>query len=69
MAMAVKAIYQGASYHRTENGFYYDFDNPEPFTEKDLKAIQKEMVKIINRKLPVVREEVSRERRTPHQGN
>jgi len=32
--------------------------NPEPFTEKDLKAIQKEMVKIINRKLPVVQEEV-----------
>jgi threonyl-tRNA synthetase len=44
-----------------ENGFYYDFDKPEPFTEQDLKAIKKEMVKIINRKLPVIREEVSRE--------
>lgn len=44
-----------------ENGFYYDFDNPEPFTDKDLKAISKEMVKIINRKLPVIREQVSRE--------
>ncbi|PLZ68798.1 threonine--tRNA ligase, partial [Fischerella thermalis] len=44
-----------------ENGFYYDFDNPEPFTDKDLKAIKKEMDKIINRKLPVIREEVSRE--------
>jgi len=44
-----------------ENGFYYDFDKPEPFTEQDLKAIKKEMVKIINRKLPVIREEVNRE--------
>ena len=44
-----------------ENGFYYDFDHPEPFTENDLKAIKKEMVKIINRKLPVIREQVSRE--------
>lgn len=43
-----------------ENGFYYDFDSPEPFTEKDLKAIKKEMAKIIRRKLPVIREEVSR---------
>ncbi|CCH64587.1 Threonyl-tRNA synthetase [Richelia intracellularis HM01] len=44
-----------------EQGFYYDFDNPKPFTDKDLKVIQKEMAKIINCKLPVVREEVSRE--------
>ncbi|NES66190.1 MAG: threonine--tRNA ligase, partial [Okeania sp. SIO2D1] len=44
-----------------ENGFYYDFDTPEPFTEADLKAIKKEMVKIIKRDLPVIREEVSRE--------
>ncbi|MDY6901832.1 MAG: threonine--tRNA ligase, partial [Cyanobacteriota bacterium] len=44
-----------------ENGFYYDFESPEPFTDKDLKAIYKQMVKIINRKLPVTREEVSRE--------
>ena len=34
---------------------------PEPFTEQDLKAIKKEMIKIINRKLPVTREQVSRE--------
>jgi threonyl-tRNA synthetase len=43
-----------------ENGFYYDFDTPEAFTEKDLKAIQKEMIKIVNQKLPVIREEVTR---------
>ncbi|WP_242034258.1 threonine--tRNA ligase [Richelia sinica] len=64
MAMAVQKLFPKAQVTIgpwIENGFYYDFDNPEPFTDKDLKAIQKEMVKIINRKLPVVREEVSRE--------
>ncbi len=64
MAMAVQKLFPKAQVTIgpwIENGFYYDFDNPEPFSDKDLKAIQKEMVKIINRKLPLVREEVSRE--------
>jgi threonyl-tRNA synthetase len=64
MAMAVQKLFPKAQVTigpSIENGFYYDFDNPEPFTEKDLKTIYKEMVKIINRKLPVIREEVSRE--------
>ncbi len=64
MAMAVQKLFPKAQVTigpSIENGFYYDFDNPEPFTEKDLKAIKKEMIKIINRKLPVIREEVSRE--------
>ena len=63
MAMAVQKLFPKAQVTigpSIENGFYYDFDNPEPFTEKDLKAIQKEMVKIINRKLPVIREELNR---------
>ncbi|MGD1912220.1 MAG: threonine--tRNA ligase [Rivularia sp. (in: cyanobacteria)] len=64
MAMAVQKLFPKAQVTigpSIENGFYYDFENPEPFTDKDLKAIYKQMVKIINRKLPVVREEVSRE--------
>ena len=64
MAMAVQKLFPKAQVTigpSIENGFYYDFENPEPFTEKDLKAIYKQMVKIINRKLPVIREEVSRE--------
>ncbi|TAE58490.1 MAG: threonine--tRNA ligase [Nostocales cyanobacterium] len=64
MAMAVQKLFPKAQVTIgpwIENGFYYDFDNPEPFSDKDLKAIKKEMVKIINRKLPVIREEVSRE--------
>ncbi|MGI0493997.1 threonine--tRNA ligase [Alkalinema pantanalense CENA528] len=64
MAMAVQKLFPKAQVTIgpwIENGFYYDFDSPEPFTDKDLKAIKKEMIKIINKKLPVVREEVSRE--------
>ncbi|HLO51202.1 MAG TPA: threonine--tRNA ligase [Kamptonema sp.] len=64
MAMAVQKLFPKALVTIgpwIENGFYYDFDIPEAFTEKDLKAIKKEMVKIINRKLPLIREEVSRE--------
>ncbi|MGB3206076.1 MAG: threonine--tRNA ligase [Crinalium sp.] len=64
MAMAVQKLFPKAQVTIgpwIDYGFYYDFDHPEPFTEKDLKAIQKEMIKIINRKLPVIREEVTRE--------
>ncbi|MGF1536199.1 MAG: threonine--tRNA ligase [Elainellaceae cyanobacterium] len=64
MAMAVQKLFPKAQVTIgpwIETGFYYDFDSPDSFTEKDLKAIRKEMIKIINRKLPVVREEVTRE--------
>lgn len=63
MAMAVQKLFPKAMATIgpwTENGFYYDFDSPDAFTDKDLKKIRKEMIKIINRKLPVIREEVSR---------
>lgn len=64
MAMAVQKLYPNAQVTIgpwTETGFYYDFDLPEPLAEKDLKAIKKEMIKIINKKLPVIREVVTRE--------
>ena len=64
MAMAVQKLFPQAQVTIgpwTENGFYYDFDSPDSFTEKDLKKIRKEMIKIINRKLPIVREEVSKD--------
>jgi threonyl-tRNA synthetase len=63
MAMAVQRLFPKAQVTIgpwTENGFYYDFDSPDPFTEADLKAIKKEMIKIINKKLPLERLEVSR---------
>ncbi|NET09795.1 MAG: threonine--tRNA ligase [Symploca sp. SIO2B6] len=64
MAMAVQKLFPEAQVTIgpwIENGFYYDFDSPEPFTDKDLKAIKKEMIKIIKKKLPVEREVISRQ--------
>lgn len=64
MAMAVQKLFPKAQVTIgpwTETGFYYDFEHDEAFTEKNLKAIKKEMVKIIKQKLPVIREQVSRE--------
>ena len=63
LAMAVQKLFPRAQVTIgpwTESGFYYDFDNPDPFTEADLKAIKKEMGKIIGRRLPLQRLEVSR---------
>ena len=66
MAMAVQRLFpevQVTIGPWIDNGFYYDFFNPgdEQFSETDLKAIQKEMTKIIKEKHPITREEVSRE--------
>lgn len=64
MAMAVQKLFPKAQVTIgpwIENGFYYDFDTPDSFSDKDLKTIKREMIKIINRKLPVTREEVTRE--------
>ncbi|MDV3352255.1 threonine--tRNA ligase [Leptothoe sp. ISB3NOV94-8A] len=64
MAMAVQRLFPKAQVTIgpwTEYGFYYDFDNPDPFSDKDLKTIKKEMIKIIKKDYPVEREEVSRE--------
>jgi threonyl-tRNA synthetase len=64
MAMAVQKLFPKAQVTIgpwIDNGFYYDFDVAEAFTDQDLKAIKKEMIKIVNQKLPVTREEVTRE--------
>jgi len=63
LALAVQTLFPEAKVTIgpwTETGFYYDFDHPEPFTEADLKAIKKEMGKIIARRLPLERIELSR---------
>jgi threonyl-tRNA synthetase len=63
MAMAVQKLFPKAQVTIgpwIDNGFYYDFDVAEAFTDQDLKAIKKEMIKIVNQKLPVIREEVTR---------
>jgi len=50
MAQAVQDLYPGARLGigpPVENGFYYDFDVPEPFNPDDLKRIEKRMQEIV----------------------
>ncbi len=50
MAQAVKRLYPDVKLTigpAIENGFYYDFDTPTPFTAEDLEKIEKEMKTII----------------------
>ena len=64
MAQAVKHLFPEAKVTigpAIETGFYYDFDVPEPFTPEDLKKIEKEMKKLASQKIPIVREEISKE--------
>ena len=64
MASAVKQLYPDAKFDigpATENGFYYDFDMEHRLVAEDLKQIEKAMKKIIGRKLPFEKIEVSRE--------
>ena len=44
-----------------DNGFYYDFDTPRPFTAEDLEALEAEMRKICKEKLKLERFELPRE--------
>ncbi|MBO5688989.1 MAG: threonine--tRNA ligase [Lentisphaeria bacterium] len=64
MAAAVKQLYPDAKFDigpATENGFYYDFDMEHRLVTEDLKAIEKLMKKMIGRKVPFERFELSRE--------
>jgi threonyl-tRNA synthetase len=50
MAQAVKRLYPGVKLAigpAIEEGFYYDFDSPQPFLEEDLAKVEAEMAKII----------------------
>jgi len=44
-----------------DNGFYYDFDTPEPFSESQLGELEAEMRKICKEKLKLERFELPRE--------
>ncbi|MGI9018265.1 MAG: threonine--tRNA ligase [Euzebya sp.] len=62
MAQAVTDLYPGTNFGigpPIENGFYYDFDPDQPFTEDDLKKIEGRMVQIVREDQPFVRVEVS----------
>ncbi len=63
LAMAVQSLFPETKVTIgpwIENGFYYDFDRLQPFTPEDLKRIKKEMIRIINKDMPLIREEVPR---------
>lgn len=63
LAQAVKRLFKDVKLGIgpvIESGFYYDIDSPEPITADDLADIEKEMKKIINENLEIVREDVSR---------
>ncbi|CAI9389327.1 threonine--tRNA ligase [Niallia sp. Sow4_A1] len=63
MAQAIKRIYGNVKLGVgpvIENGYYYDIDLEQSLTPEDLPAIEKEMKKIINENLEIVRKEVSR---------
>jgi threonyl-tRNA synthetase len=64
MAQAVKELWPKTKIAigpSIENGFYYDFDKKDPFTEQDLKKIEKTMWRIINKKKPFSQSFLSRE--------
>jgi len=63
MAQAVKRLFpevRVAIGPAIEDGFYYDFDKPEPFTPEDLARIEKIMGEIVKADLPFERKEMPR---------
>src|SRR5476651_2833050 len=65
LAYAVKELFPEAQVTIgpvIENGFYYDFSYQRPFTPEDLAAIEKRMVEIVKRNIPVSREVWLRDR-------
>ncbi|WP_462137501.1 threonine--tRNA ligase [Candidatus Mycalebacterium sp.] len=63
MAEAVQGLFQNVKVTIgpvIEDGFYYDFDTPEPFTPEDLEKIEKRMEEIVSEDRPLTRKTVSR---------
>jgi len=64
MAQAVGALYPGVKYAigpPIEDGFYYDFDLPQPIHEEDLPRIEEKMREFAAQDLPLVCKEMGRE--------
>ncbi|MCI5810738.1 MAG: threonine--tRNA ligase [Clostridiales bacterium] len=64
MAQAVKRLYPDCKLAigpAIDNGFYYDFDSPVPFTSEDLEKIEAEMKKIVKENLKIKRFELPRD--------
>ena len=64
MAQAVKELWPQVKLGigpSIEDGFYYDFEKKEPFTDEDLAKIEKKMLEIIKKDEPFIREELSKD--------
>ncbi|MDA0948969.1 MAG: threonine--tRNA ligase [Planctomycetota bacterium] len=64
MASAVQKLHPGVQFGfgpSIEHGFYYDFDLPEPLTDKELGKIEKEMRRIAKRSPAITKSTVSRD--------
>lgn len=64
MAQAVKQVFPDVQVTigpTVENGFYYDFASPRPFTPEDLQAIDARMQDLIKQDIPVERSTLSRD--------
>ncbi|UCG12938.1 MAG: threonine--tRNA ligase [Deltaproteobacteria bacterium] len=64
MAQAVQRLYPAARITigpAIENGFYYDFDIPDPISVDDLPQIEAKMQEIIQQAVPVERQELDRQ--------
>src|SRR5262249_58228126 len=64
MAQAVTQLFPGVKVAigpAIEDGFYYDFSRPAPFTVEDLERIEARMRELAKQDLPYVREEKPRE--------
>lgn len=67
LAQAVTDLYPDAKYTigpAVEDGFYYDFEVAQPFTETDLDRIEARMREIVDADQAFVRHEVSRDEAT-----
>ena len=63
LATAVRELFPGAGIGfgpPIEDGFYYDFDVPRPFTPEDLERIERQMGEVAKPDYPFVREVVDR---------
>ena len=63
LAQAIKRMYPDAKLGVgpvIENGFYYDIDTETAITSEDLPLIEKEMKKIINENVEIIRHDVTR---------
>jgi len=64
MAQAVKSLWPEAKLGigpSIEDGFYYDFDKPEPFVPEDLARIEEKMREIIKKDYPFERQEMPKD--------